>query len=92
MKTSRYQILVLWILDFILTGLVGMYLWNHIVAVIFGTITLSFAQTWAITVCWSYWKHSVNTKKSDDTADLLVNDIFDTIAYWLFGFICTLFI
>jgi hypothetical protein len=80
--------IILYAIDFVLTGYVGMYLWNNVIAVVFGVMTLSYWQVWGISFTLLYFLPK-SRKINDDVADLLLKDIIYTL---LVGFIVFLIV
>lgn len=78
--------IILFVIDFIITGYASIYLWNNIIAVVFNVMTLSFWQGWAIALCLTYFMPHLD-KKIDDYAEHLLKDIIYTLFIWFIAFL-----
>ena len=78
--------IILFVIDFIITGYAGIYLWNNIIAVVFNVMTLSFWQCWAVSLCLTYFIPRLN-ENIDDYAEYLLKDIIGTLFIWFIAFL-----
>lgn len=78
--------IVLFVINFIITGYASIYLWNNIVAVVFNVMTLSFWQGWAVSLCLTYFIPHLN-KEIDDYTEFLLKDIIYTLLIWFIAFL-----
>ena len=76
--------IILFTIDFVITGYVSMYLWNNIIATVFSVRTLSFWQCQAVAFCLLYFIPHLR-EKIDDCADMLLTDIIYTLLVWVFS-------
>jgi len=80
---ERYKwalIVLLFVLDFIVTGYVTCYLWNSIMAGMLGLRTITYWQGWALSLIINYFKQPIgNGKNKTDYADTLGQDIIYTL-------------
>lgn len=93
LSKNEYRVLsvILFAIDFIITGYAGVYLWNNVISVVFDVMTLSFWQYWIISFCISYFiPHK--KEKVDDYAMFLLEDIIYTLIVWFVAFLAISFI
>jgi len=69
---------LLFLVDFIITGFVTCYLWNNVMTRIFGFTAITYWQGWAISILIGYFKPK-NREKETDTIKALANDIVYTL-------------
>jgi len=70
--------ILLFLVDFVITGFVTCYLWNSAMTRIFGLTTITYWQGWAISILIGYFKPK-NREKEADTIKALANDIVYTL-------------
>lgn len=67
---------LLFLVDFIITGFVTCYLWNSTMAGIIGLTTITYWQGWAISLLISYFKPKNWSNESDTIRDLFKDIIY----------------
>ena len=82
---------ILFVIDFIITGYIGVYIWNNIFSVVFGIMTLTFWQCWAVVFCISFFTPRSN-KETDDYVEKLITDIILTLVIGLISYLAVTYI
>lgn len=93
LSKTEYKLIciILFAIDFVITGYSSVYLWNNIIATVFNVMTLSFWQSWAVSFCISYFiPHS--EKKIDDYAEYWLKDLIYTLLVWFIAFLFVSFV
>lgn len=74
--------ILLFLIDFVITGFVTCYLWNNTMARVLGATTITYWQGWALSLLVSYFKPKSWGREADT-----INDLGKDIIYTL---ICAL--
>ena len=83
--------IVLFVVDFVITGFTTIYLWNNIICQLFNFRTLTFWQGWIFTFVISYF---IPYRKREDKklVNKLLFDTIYTLVVWFIGFLAVQFI
>lgn len=86
--------IIVFIIDFIITGFTTSYIWNNIISVAFGVRTLNFWQAWLVSTAIIYFmpKRKKDKNEDDDYVVMLISDIIATGFVWFMCFIGLMFI
>lgn len=82
--------IILFVIDFVITGYATRYIWNSVVSVFFGVRTITFWQGYLLTFVFSYFLPKFRDKDEDTTEKLLTNIIY-TLLVWLIVFLLVTF-
>jgi len=86
-KTAKALIgIILYLIDFVLTGFVTIYLWNNIICQLFDLRTFTFWQGWAFSLI-VLWFLPTNRRKTEKLIEELITDIIYTLIVWFIGFL-----
>ena len=83
--------IILFVIDFVITGYVTRYIWNSVVSVFFGVRTITFWQGYLLTFVFSYFLTKFRDKDKDTTEQLLTDTIY-TLSVWLIVFLLVTFV
>ena len=83
--------IILFVIDFVITGYVTRYIWNSVVSVFFGVRTITFWQGYLLTFVFSYFLPKFRNK-DEDTIERIITDIIYTILMWLIVFLLVTFV
>lgn len=83
--------IILFVIDFVITGYVTRYIWNSVVSVFFGVRTITFWQGYLLTFVFSYFLPKFRDKDKDTTEQLLTDTIY-TLSVWLIVFLLVTFV
>ena len=83
--------IILFVIDFAITGYATRYIWNSVFSSFFGFRTITFWQGYLLSFAFSYFLPKFRSK-DDDTVEKLITDIIYTILVWVIVFLLVTFI
>lgn len=83
--------IILFVIDFVITGFTTIYLWNNIICQLFQIRTLTFWQGWIFSFAIAYFLPHTRSKDDDLVYKLLCDTIY-TLLVWFIGFLAVRFI
>lgn len=92
--TKRDYILasiILYVINFVVTGFTTKYIWNNILAVVLELTTINFWQGWAVGLGICYFLPRPD-KKITDYVEYILDDLSYTLTIWFFAFLAVTFI
>ena len=91
-KTKKALLgIILFAIDFAITGYATRYIWNSVFSSFFGFRTITFWQGYILSLAFSYFLPKFRSK-DDDTVEKLITDIIYTILVWVIVFLLVTFI
>lgn len=83
--------IMLFVIDFVITGYATRYIWNSVVSAFFGVRTITFWQGYLLTFVFSYFLPKFRNKY-EYTIERLITDIIYTLLVWLIVFLLVTFV
>lgn len=91
-KTEKALLgIVLFAIDFVITGYATRYIWNSVFSSFFGFRTITFWQGYILSLAFSYFLPKFRSK-DDDVAEKCLTDIIYTILVWIIVFLLVTFV
>ena len=91
-KTEKALLgIILFVIDFVITGYATRYIWNSVFSSFFGFRTITFWQGYILSLAFLYFLPKFRSK-DDDTAEKFITDIIYTILVWIIVFLLVTFV
>ena len=91
-KTKKSLLgIILFVIDFVITGYATRYIWNSVFSSFFGFRTITFWQGYILSLAFSYFLPKFRSK-DDDTSEKFITDIIYTILVWIIVFLLVTFV
>ncbi len=91
-KTKKALLgIILFVIDFAITGYATRYIWNSVFSSFFGFRTITFWQGYILSLAFSYFLPKFRSK-DDDVAEKFLTDIIYTILVWIIVFLLVTFV
>lgn len=92
-KTTKTVLsVILFIIDFVITGFTTVYIWNNVICQLFDLRTFTFWQGWVFSFAITYFiPHQRNKDKDKDWLEFILTDIIYTLLIWFLMFLAVKF-
>ena len=91
-KTKKALLrIILFVIDFVITGYATRYIWNSVFSSFFGFRTITFWQGYILSLAFLYFLPKFRNK-DDDTVEAFIIDIIYTILVWIIVFLLVTFV
>lgn len=83
--------IIIFAIDFVITGYATRYIWNSVFSSFFGFRTITFWQGYILSLAFSYFLPKFRNKYND-IAEKFLTDIIYTILVWIIVFLLVTFV
>lgn len=84
---------ILYAIDFVITGFVTIYIWNNIICQMFPLRTFTFWQGYAFALATTYFiPHKNDVEEKKDWIKYILSDVIYTLFIWLLSYLAVKFI
>ena len=83
--------IILFVIDFVITGYATRYIWNSVFSSFFGFRNITFWQGYILSLAFSYFLPKFRNK-DEHTIERLITDIVYTLLVWLIAFLLVTFV